>query len=92
MATNTDAYEWIGSSGGLWGTAGNWEDLTSGADPAPAPPGSGDPVTIAGPTGAIYEVISGGGNAAGLSVTGLVDLSGATASPARSRSARSPGR
>ena len=77
VSTGTDAYEWIGSSGGSWGSAADWEDLTSGADPATAVPGSGDPVTIAGPTGAIYEVISGGGNSASLSVTGLVDLSGA---------------
>ena len=76
-STGTDADGWIGSTGGSWGSASNWRDVTSGANPATAAPGANDPVTIAGPTGSTYEVIGGGGASASLSITGLVDLLGA---------------
>jgi hypothetical protein len=77
VSTTSDAYTWIGSSVGSWDSAANWEDVTSGADPATSAPGSGDPVTIAGPTGSTYDVIVSGGNSASLVLTGNVDLSGA---------------
>ena len=82
MSNNTDAYAWIGSSGGSWGNAANWEDVTSGQNPATSVPGSLDPVTITGPTGSVYEVIDGGGVAASLALTGYVDLVGAYATGA----------
>jgi hypothetical protein len=72
-----DIYDWIGSSGGSWQSASNWQDVTSGQDPATTVPGANNPVTISGPTGSIYEVISGGGAAASVALTGLVDLVGA---------------
>jgi hypothetical protein len=71
-----DAYLWNGSSGGSWGSAANWIDETTEADPATAVPGSGDPVAIAGPTWSICEVISDGGSSASLGLIGYVDLSG----------------
>ena len=61
VSTNSDSYAWIGSSGGSWDSAADWEDTTSGANPATSVPGSGNAVTIPGPTGSIYEVIDGGG-------------------------------
>ena len=76
MTLSSDKYFWIGSSGGLWGTASNWQDVTAGQNPASSAPGSGNAVTIAGATGSIYEVIGGGGAAASLSVSGLVELLG----------------
>jgi hypothetical protein len=72
----SDRYTWIGGSGGLWGSALNWRDNTSGADPALSVPGSNTAVSISGPTGSTYEVISGGGAAASLTVTGYVSLDG----------------
>ena len=77
VATNSDAFTWIGSTGGSWNSASDWKDTTTGANPATSAPGANNAVTIPGPTGAIYEVIAGGGNAASLNVTGFVDLVGA---------------
>ena len=42
-------------------------------------PGPLTPVTIAGPTGSTYEVISGGGAAASVGLTGNVSLAGSYA-------------
>ena len=63
-STTSNRYAWIGSSGGLWNLAANWQDLTSGTTPAGFFPGSMTPVTIAGPDGQAYEAIGGGGSAA----------------------------
>src|SRR5262249_39390597 len=76
VSKTADAYAWNGSSGGSWGSAASWIDATSGANPPSTVPGSGNAVTIAGPTGSIYEIISGGGASASLSLTGLVGLAG----------------
>ena len=75
-STTTDAYSWIGASGGSWGSASNWADVTAGENPAPAVPGTITPVTIAGPTSSAYEVIAGGGTAASIALTGSIDLAG----------------
>ena len=61
-STTSNRYAWIGSSGGLWNLAANWQDLTSGTTPAGFFPGSMTPVTIAGPDGQAYEAIGGGGS------------------------------
>ena len=73
---SSDTYSWIGSSGGPWGLAANWADTTAGQNPATSVPGTNNPVVIAGPTGSIYEVIAGGGTAASIALTGLIDLTG----------------
>ncbi len=40
-------YVWTGARGdGLFSDAGNWDDLTTGQNPAPAPPGTLDTVMI----------------------------------------------
>ena len=75
-STNGDLYSWIGASGSFWAVTTNWQDLTTGSNPAIAFPGSTTPVTITGPSGTIYEVIRGGGSAASLILTGNVDLNG----------------
>jgi hypothetical protein len=78
-SSNADAYAWIGSSGGLWGSAGNWSDTTTATTPAIYVPGTLTPVTIAGPTGSTFEVISGGGTAASVGLTGNLSLAGSYA-------------
>ena len=75
-STNGDAYSWIGASGSFWAVTTNWQNLTTGSNPAITFPGGSTPVTIAGPTGTVYEVIRGGGSAASLALTGNVDLNG----------------
>ena len=87
-SVTADSYFWIGSSGGLWSFAGNWQDLTSGASPAGFVPGALTPVAIAGPDGQTYEAIGGGGSAAGLGVTGNIAFSGAYSVGALSIGAR----
>ena len=76
VSPNTDTYSWIGASGGSWGSPANWADTTAGQNPANAVPGTNNPVTIAGPAGSVYEVIAGGGTAASIALTGLIDLAG----------------
>ena len=77
VSTTSDAFNWIGSSGGSWGSASNWQDVTLGQNPSTTAPGNKNAVTISGPTGSIYEVITGGGASASLSLTGLLDFIGA---------------
>ena len=91
---NADVYTWIGASGGLWGFAANWRDLTSGASPASYIPGALTPVTIAGPAGLTYAAIGGGGssasgNSASLAITGNIALGGAYGTGALILGARS---
>ncbi|HUB44321.1 MAG TPA: choice-of-anchor D domain-containing protein [Acetobacteraceae bacterium] len=76
VSTTTDSYNWIGTSGGSWGGTANWQDVTKSQAPAAAVPGAHDPVTIAGPTGSVYEVIGGGGTAGSVAISGLIDLAG----------------
>ena len=79
MTSPTDTFTWIGVSGGSWNSGSNWADTTSGTSPAGEQPGSLTPVVIAGPTASTYEVITGGGTAASIAQTGLVDLAGSYA-------------
>jgi len=76
-SSTADGYLWVGSTGGSWDSAGNWSDATTGTNPALYVPGALTPVTITGPTGSTFEVISGGGGATSLGVTGYVNLNGA---------------
>ncbi len=76
VSTTTDTYSWIGSSGGSWGSGSNWADVTTSASPAGTAPGGLNAVVVNGPTGPAYDVVTSGGSAASLLLTGLVDLSG----------------
>ncbi len=75
--TAPDAYAWVGGQAGGWGTAANWADLTLGSSPAAIAPGANNLVTIAAAQTA-FTVISGPANAAALTVSGEVALSGAS--------------
>jgi hypothetical protein len=86
---NGDAYRWIGASGGLWGLAPNWQDVTAGGSPASAAPDALTPITIIGLTGGSFMAIAGGGVAAGLGLTGNVALGGAYTTGMLSVGARS---
>ncbi len=73
--TAADSYRWIASSGGDWGTASNWADLTTGASPAIIAPGSANLVSIAGPGSGTW-LLSGQGRAASLTLAGDLAITG----------------
>lgn len=72
---NTDLLAWANPVSGQWSRAGNWSNLTSGRS-ATAPPGSLNPVQIAGPSGNSVIGITGPGAAASLSLTGNILFNG----------------
>ena len=74
-----DAYLWIAPGSSNWRLATNWDDLTSGASPARISPGVNNLVTIACSLSGSFTVIAGPANAASLSITGDVAMSGAYA-------------
>jgi hypothetical protein len=70
-----DQYLWTGQGSGQWNTAANWQDQTTGANPASVAPGAKNVVSIAvSETG--FTVIAGPANAATLSLTGELALAG----------------
>jgi VCBS repeat-containing protein len=70
-----DQYVWSVVSGS-WDVAGNWSDTTSGGTAAVAP-GANDDVTIdAVGGGSGFNIITGTGDAASLTINGSTDLSG----------------
>ncbi len=70
-----DQYVWNAAGSGAWGVAANWQDQTTGASPAAIAPGINDSVSIAASqTG--FTVIAGPADAATLSLTGDVALTG----------------
>jgi hypothetical protein len=74
--SGTDQLSWNGSQGdGNWSNQGNWTDVTTG-QPATAPPGAETTATMAGPTGATYQSISGTGTCASLALSGNNYFSG----------------
>ena len=70
------SFVWLSIGGGAWGLASNWADTTDGADPSSVAPGAQDSVTVAGPTGASVQTITGPGQAAAALFTGNTLLSG----------------
>lgn len=70
-----DKYVWIGGHGTAWSTAANWQDVTQSQNPAALAPGLNDTDSIAGGAGQALT-IAGPANAAGLSLSGTVSLSG----------------
>lgn len=75
LSSTGDQYVWVGGLTGDWGTASNWEDVTTNQDPATVPPGSNDAVTI-GAVAGVVDVVTGTGNSASLNLSGGVLLSG----------------
>lgn len=78
-----DSYTWIAASGGDWGAAANWEDLSAGLIPAAIAPGKNNLVSITGtPVNSIpglpptYLTITGAGAASAATVTGRISLAG----------------
>jgi fibronectin-binding autotransporter adhesin len=71
-----DQYLWTVSGSGNWTRAANWQDLTSGANPAKIAPGVHDLVTIAASQSGSFTVIAGPADAASLSVTGDLAMTG----------------
>jgi filamentous hemagglutinin len=65
----------LGSIAGSWDVASNWQDVTAGEDPALAAPGANDDVSITASSG-VTDVITGTGNAAALTPSGSIVLSG----------------
>jgi hypothetical protein len=76
-----DSYTWAGPSGGAWGDAANWYDVTTGGIASVAP-GAGDTASVAGSTGAFYTVITQTGSAGALSFSGNVAVEGTVAAAA----------
>jgi hypothetical protein len=74
--TNPDLYNWTALGGGNWNRAANWQDLTSGANPARVAPGVNNLVTIAASQTGSFAVITGPANAASLAITGDLAMSG----------------
>ena len=75
-STGNHLYSWSGSNSGSWNTAANWTDTTAASTPITMP-GTLDPVTVAGGTGAgQYITIGGNGSAASLTINGQVLLTG----------------
>ena len=73
---NGDTFAWNGASGASWGTAANWRDISAGLSSASYVPGTLTPVVLAGPANAPSQVITGGGTAASVGLTGAIELVG----------------
>jgi hypothetical protein len=71
-----DQYLWTAQDSGAWNSAANWQDLTSGSNPAAIAPGVNDIVTIAAAQAGSFTVIAGPANAASLAVTGDLAMAG----------------
>ena len=70
-----DQYVWTGIDGVLWSDAKNWVDSTQSQNPAATAPGQNDLVTVAVQSGRA-QLATGPADAAALSLTGSVALSG----------------
>jgi cytoskeletal protein CcmA (bactofilin family) len=70
-----DNYVWA-TVAGSWDNAANWNDTTAGQSPAVVAPGSNDIVTINAVSGGAFNVITGVGNSASLTIDGATSLAG----------------
>ena len=74
----TGTYTWTASaSGGSWNDPANWDDLTTGTSPPPAPPGAADIATIGGGANTAFQILAGTGTAAALTLFGNTAIEGA---------------
>ena len=71
-----DSYLWVGPVAGSWDVAGNWDDVTTGMNPAAVAPGVNDAVTINQAAAGATQVITGTGNSASLTINGATLLDG----------------
>ena len=71
----SDPLSWTNPVSGAWGRAASWTDQATG-NAASAPPGPQTPVTIAGPTGTMFEDITGQGTCTSLTASGNTILTG----------------
>src|SRR5579859_1232417 len=76
VVTVGHAYTWSGPVSGSWDAAGNWDDVTAGANPAGVAPGSNDSVTVNALGSGETQVITGVGASASLTLNGGVVLGG----------------
>ncbi|MEJ0045053.1 MAG: hypothetical protein WDN04_02050 [Rhodospirillales bacterium] len=74
--TAPDQYLWAASGSGNWNSAANWQDVTTGQQPAGIAPGQHNLVEIDASQSGTFAVIAGPANAAALTVTGDVALAG----------------
>ena len=74
--TTSDAYQWVGPVAGFWNAKANWDDTSTGQNPAAAAPGVNDTVTVAAAANGEAQVIDGAGNAYGLTLEGETLLQG----------------
>src|SRR5262249_28360393 len=72
---SADNYVWA-TVAGSWDVAANWNDTTAGQNPANVAPGINDNVTINAVAGGNFNVITGVGNAASLTIGGSTILAG----------------
>ena len=68
-----DDFVWVGTVSGAWDNAANWDDLTTGANPAAAPPGTLDGVAFLSST---LQTITGTGAAASINFNSETDIAG----------------
>ena len=73
--SGADAYVWA-SVAGSWDAAGNWDDTTAGQSPASVAPGSHDSVTFDAVGGGGFNVVTGVGDSASLTIAGSTSLDG----------------
>ena len=71
-----DNYIWVGPAADSWDVAANWDDTTTGMNPAAAVPGVNDSVTIDAAAAGAVQVITGTGASASLTILGPTDLAG----------------
>jgi hypothetical protein len=76
--SSTDTYGWTNVYGGMWGSASNWTDVTTGTAASVAPNASSS-VTVTGGTNYNYTVLEGLGAAAQLAIANDVLLWGTVA-------------
>ncbi len=72
----TRSFVWLTLGGGVWSLGSNWDDVTDGTSPSLVAPGTQDSVTVAGPSGAQVQAITGNGAVAAALFTGNTMLSG----------------
>ncbi len=74
--TTPDQYQWTGTAGINWNTAGNWADISASQPTALVAPGRNNLVSISGATTGGFTTITGPGICANLSLSGQIAMGG----------------
>lgn len=69
------SFTWTGGGHGVWSDPSNWTDVTTTPMPATTAPGADDSVSLAGGVSSL-RVVNGPGNAASLTLSDQLELSG----------------